>query len=102
MAITVRDNPTENRYEITDDDGTVLGHAAYQRTVQLIVFTHTEVDPSREGQGIGGQLVRGALDDVRTLGLAVLPVCPFVQGWMANHPEYADLDYRRPQSTVTD
>ncbi|KRF13928.1 GCN5 family acetyltransferase [Nocardioides sp. Soil797] len=101
MAITVRDNPTENRYEIADDEA-ILGHAAYQRTTQLIVFTHTEVDPSREGQGIGGQLVQGALDDVRTLGLAVLPVCPFVQAWMSRHPEYADLDYRRPPSTVTD
>jgi GNAT superfamily N-acetyltransferase len=48
----------------------------------VIVFTHTEVDPSLEGQGIGGALVRGALDHVRNLGLRVLPICPFVQAWM--------------------
>lgn len=97
----VVDVPERQRYEIVRD-GTVLGHAAYQKTDQMIVFTHTEVDPSAEGQGIGGQLVRAALDDVRTGDLRVLPICPFVQAWMSRHPEYNDLDYRRPSSTVTD
>lgn len=98
---TVIDNPAEQRYEVRDGEA-VLGFAAYQKTDALIVFTHTEIDPSREGQGIGGQLVRGALDDVRTLGLPVLPVCPFVQGWMARHLDYADLDYRRSDKKSTD
>lgn len=83
-------------------DDTVLGYAAYQKTDQLIVFTHTEVDTALEGQGIGGQLVRGALDHIRTLGLPVLPICPFVQAWMARHSDYIDLDYRRPASKATD
>jgi uncharacterized protein len=34
--------------------------------------------------------------------VAVLPICPFVQAWMARHPEYVDLDYRSPASRVTD
>jgi predicted GNAT family acetyltransferase len=101
MDTQVVDAPERGRYEIVRD-GTVLGFAAYQKTRELIVFSHTEVDPSLEGQGIGGRLVRGALDDVRGQGLAVLPVCPFVQGWMARHRDYADLDYRSPGSRVTD
>jgi predicted GNAT family acetyltransferase len=101
MTTSVIDAPERQRYEVVRD-GTLLGYAAYQKTDQLIVFTHTEVDRSVEGQGIGGQLVRGALDHVRTLGLPVLPICPFVQGWMARHPDYIDLDYRRPASKVTD
>lgn len=101
MTPQVVDVPDRQRYEIVRDDR-VLGYAAYQRTDQLIVFTHTEVDPALAGQGVGGQLVRGALDHVRTLGLPVLPICPFVQGWMARHEEYLDLDYRRPASTATD
>ena len=100
-TVEVVDAPSRHRYEIVRD-GSVLGFAAYQKTDQLVVFTHTEVDPSAEGQGIGGTLVRGALDHVRTLGVQVLPICPFVQGWMARHPDYADLDYRRPPSSVTD
>lgn len=101
MTFAIVDAPDRQRYEILRD-GTVLGFAAYQKADRLIVFTHTEVDPSLEGQGIGGKLVRGALDDLRSRGLPVLPICPFVQSWMARHPEYADLDYRRPASHVTD
>ena len=101
MTLTVVDAPDRQRSEIQRND-TVLGFAAYQKTDQLIVFTHTEVDSALEGQGIGGQLVRGALDQVRTLGLPVLPICPFVQGWMARHPDYINLDYRRPATKVTD
>ncbi len=101
MNLQIMDAPERQRFEAVRD-GTILGFAAYQKTDELMVFTHTEVDPSLEGQGVGGSLVRGALDQARSLGLRVLPICPFVQAWMARHPEYVDLDYRRPASKVTD
>lgn len=66
------------------------------------MITHTEVEPRFAGQGVGSQLVRHALDDIRTQGIPVLPVCPFVQQWIVRHPDYHDLDYRRPTSRVTD
>ena len=98
---TVADDPAEQRYEITVD-GAVMGFAAYQRTDEMIVFTHTEIDPAAPGQGLGGKLVRAALDDVRRQGLKALPICPFVQEWIRRHPDYADLDYRAPKGRVTD
>ena len=94
-------NDEAHRYEI-HRDATLLGFAAYQETPELVVFTHTEVFPGSEGQGVGGALVRGALDDVRARGLRALPVCPFVQSWLQRHPDYADLDYRAPRSSVED
>jgi len=97
MSDQVVDNAELQRYEARRD-GQTLGFAAYQKAGRLIVFTHMEIEPHLEGQGVGSQLVRGALDDVRSLGIPVLPLCPFVQQWMARHPEYADLDYRRPAS----
>ncbi|MUL40742.1 N-acetyltransferase [Streptomonospora sp. PA3] len=93
MDIEVADAPERKRYEARTG-GAVAGFAEYQLTDQLAVFTHTEVDPAYEGQGVGGALVRGALDDVRTRGLAVLPVCPFVKSWIQRHPDYADLVYQ--------
>ena len=60
----------------------------------MVVFTHTEVLPAHEGEGVGSTLVRHALDDVRSRGLKALAVCPFVLGWIRRHPEYADLEYR--------
>jgi len=101
MSLNVIDVPERHRFEAVLD-GELVGFAAYQKTDELIVFTHTEVDSSLEGQGVGGALVREALDHVRELGLRVLPICPFVQAWMLRHPEYTDLDYRRPASKVSD
>jgi predicted GNAT family acetyltransferase len=57
----------------------------------VIAFTHTQIDRRYEGQGLGGVLVRGALDAVKADGLAVLPYCPFVRGYIARHPEYLAL-----------
>jgi predicted GNAT family acetyltransferase len=32
-----------------------------------------------------------ALDSAREQGLAVLPFCPYIRGWVSKHPDYADL-----------
>ena len=90
METTVRDVPEESRYEIRDGDR-VLGLAAYQRRGDTTVFTHTEVDPDAGEEGLGSKLVRAALDDVRIRGGSVVPLCPFVRGWIDRHQDYADL-----------
>ncbi|PTL59724.1 GNAT family N-acetyltransferase [Paraconexibacter algicola] len=73
-------------------DGRLAGYAEYLVAGVRVVFTHTEVDPAFEGQGVGGALARAALDWVRTTGeLEAVPVCPFVAGWIHRHPDYADL-----------
>lgn len=92
MATEVADAPEDKRYEIRVD-GEVAGFAEYILTDGLITFTHTEIDPGHEGRGLGGALVRGALDDVRGRELDVLPLCPFVKGWIQRHPDYVDLVY---------
>ena len=95
-------NAAERRYEARID-GALAGFAEYQLTDELIVFTHTEVEPAFEGKGVGRALARYALDDVRTTGTRkVLPLCPFIKGWIGNHPDYVDLVYGARPSTVTD
>lgn len=92
-TVDVQNNPEQNRYEIRLGDQ-LAGFAEYMLNDGLITFTHTEIDPSFEGKGLGSQLVRFALDDVRSTGeRKVLPLCPFVKGWIAKHPDHADLLY---------
>lgn len=94
-VVQVRNNPELRRYEVVVDDA-IAGFAEYMLTNELITFTHTEVDPAYEGQGLGSKLVRFALDDLREVGeRKVLPLCPFVKRWMATHPDYLDLAYGR-------
>ena len=84
------DAPDNSRYEIRAGDR-MLGQAVYQRRGDQVVFTHTEVDSDEEHSGLGGTLVRAALDDVRSKGGTVVPMCSFVRGWIERHPEYRDL-----------
>ena len=96
MEPTVRDVPEEDRYEIREGER-LLGLAAYQRRGDVLLFTHTEVDPDSGRSGVGSTLVRAALDDVRARGGSVVPLCSFVRGWIDRHPDYADLVAQRDQ-----
>jgi uncharacterized protein len=51
----------------------------------------TVVAPARTGRGVGSELVRFALDDIRERGLSVRATCWFVRGWIERHPEYTEL-----------
>ena len=86
----VTDNPGKMRYEIREG-GEVAGFVSYAREGKVIIFLHTETDSRFRGQGLAGVLVRASLDDARRRGLQVLPYCPFMRSWMAEHPEYTDL-----------
>ena len=88
--VVVSDNPAELRYEL-HVDGELVGEIRYRRRHDAIVLVHTEVDPGREGEGLATELVHGALDDIRTRGLRVVPYCPFVAAYIRRHPEYEDL-----------
>ena len=103
---TVRDNPSEHRYEIVVA-GRVAGFAVYadrpggEGGGQRRVFVHTEIDDSYEGQGLGTVLVKGALADVRASGRRAVAVCPFVAAYVKRHPEEADIVDRATPAILT-
>ena len=85
----LRNNREAQRFELEVDGH--LAHADYEREGDVTVFVHTIVPPSLQGQGIGSRLVEGALSQVRAEGGKVRPVCSFVAGYIAGHPEWRDL-----------
>ena len=90
MSIEMRNNRRQCRYELAIDNE-LVGIAEYRVVGELVVFPHTEIERSRRGQGLGAQLVRYALDDVRAAKRRVRPQCWFVAKFIAEHAEYADL-----------
>ena len=89
MTDSVIHDPAHHRFELG-----VNGHhaAAYYRLDgDIITFVHTEVPPELGGQGVGGRLVKGALDQVRANGWKVVAQCPFVKAYIGKHPEYQDI-----------
>jgi uncharacterized protein len=88
--MTVTDHPEELRYEI-EVEGEVAGFVSYRREDGVVDLVHTDVAPKWEGKGVGGALVKGALDDLRARGLKVRPTCPFVAAYIRRHPDYREL-----------
>ena len=86
----VVDVPDRSRFEIRVD-GEVAGFTEYHRRPRVISFVHTSIDQRFEGRGLASALARTALSAARDDGLAVMPFCPFVRGYIARHPEYVDL-----------
>ena len=89
----VRDNQAERRYELLLGDE-LVSEILYRTKPGTVVLVHTEVEPAVEGSGLGSRLVGEALDDIRSRGLSVVPLCPFVAAYIRHHPEYDDLVLR--------
>jgi predicted GNAT family acetyltransferase len=89
MAASVRDNKDRSRFEL--DVGDQLAFANYRLTPSAIVITHTETPRSLRGRGIASELVKGALELIRSDGRKVIAGCGFVVGYLEKHPEYGDL-----------
>jgi predicted GNAT family acetyltransferase len=83
--------PERERFEARDETGATAGVVTYQLTGNIIAYTHTEVTPEFEGRGVGSLLARAVMDDARANGRTVVPICPFLSGWLEKHPEYGSI-----------
>jgi uncharacterized protein len=90
VNVEVRDHPAGLEYEVTVD-GEPAGTLRYTLDGDVVTLVHTEVDPKYEGHGVGAELVKGALEDLRTRGKKVRPLCEFVLAYLERHDEYRDL-----------
>jgi predicted GNAT family acetyltransferase len=68
-----------------------VGWAEYRPAGESVIIAHTEIDERREGEGLGGELVRGMLDRIRASGRTVIPTCAFTAAYIHRHPEYVEL-----------
>ncbi len=86
-----RRNPDRSRYELLADDGEVVAFADYSEAADVVVFPHTVVTPRLRGRGLGAELVRRSLDDVRASGRHVVATCWYVADFIETNAAYRDL-----------
>ena len=79
-----------HRYEILVG-GRLAGFTEYRDRDAQRVFFHTEIDEAFAGQGLASVLVQQALEDVRTSGRRIVPVCPYVAKFLQKHAEFTDI-----------
>lgn len=82
-------NEAERRFEVTLDGE--VAFAEYRLVDHGIILPHTVVPEAFEGRGVGSALAKTALGYARQQGLKVIPLCPFIAGYIAKHPEWHDI-----------
>jgi predicted GNAT family acetyltransferase len=97
----VLDVPEHSRYELILD-GELVGFCNYEPRRGRLVFPHVEVRPDLEGRGLATRLVRAALLDVRARKARIEPRCPFVIGFLAGNPEFADVVFDPPAEPLVE
>jgi predicted GNAT family acetyltransferase len=79
----VIDNRAESRFELTEDSH--LAELVYEAGKGRLLLVHTGVPDELGGRGLGGVLVRAALERARSEGLTIVPSCPFARSWLEKH-----------------
>ena len=80
----VRNDIAQSRL-VTEQNG-LEAFLVYQAEADRLILIHTAGPDELGGRGIGGRLVRAALDHARTEHLTVVPWCPFARRWITDHP----------------
>jgi predicted GNAT family acetyltransferase len=88
-AVTVVNNEAAGRFEVRL--GGDVAFTEYRLGDGTITLPHTVVPEAFAGRGVGGRLAEAALTYAREHGLAVIPTCPFIAGYIAKHPEWLGI-----------
>ncbi len=91
IEIIKEDGETRGRYVVTID-----GHEAELTYSKLgdsgnVIADHTGVPEELGGRGVGSALVRYLVEDARTNGFKIMPLCPFVKARYRKNPEWSDV-----------
>ncbi len=89
MDVSIKNNKIAERYEMLVSGCFVF--LDYKITGQIITIIHTKVPKELKGQGLGGKIVKFALEDAKGNDFKVIPKCPFVKSYIERHAEYQDL-----------
>jgi len=90
----VVDETDASRFAIAMDGA--VAELVYHLNGKRLVLIHTGVPDELGGRGLGGLLVRAALDRARREGLTIVPNCPYARRWLETHADETagvDIDW---------
>src|SRR5690242_14656500 len=87
--LSVEHNRGAHRFEISDGGQTAV--LAYAESAGRLELIHTETPPHLRRRGYATRLAHAAFEYARSAQLRVVPICPFVRGYLDRHPEYRSL-----------
>lgn len=81
------DNEEKHQYEF-QIEGNIAKIEYIKSSNGEIYLTHSEVPPALGGKGIGSQLAEKTLTDIERQGLRLVPLCPFITGYIKKYPAW--------------
>jgi len=93
IQIERHDTETKGRYVATIVGVEGEGELTFSKVSDtLIIVDHTGVPDSMRGMGVAGALAKRVIEDVRSAGQKIVPLCPFFSAYVARHKtETADV-----------
>jgi predicted GNAT family acetyltransferase len=91
VLIKREEGESKGRYAVRGVDGAEAEMTYTKIGLSQIIIDHTEVPDAFRGQGIGVKLVQRAVEDARSSGKKIIPLCPFAAAQFRRHPEWADV-----------
>lgn len=83
---------TKNQIGLYHFDDHLLAEVTFPDVdANTVNINHTFVDDSLRGQGIAGQLMKAAAEQLRLEGKKAILTCSYAIKWFETHPEYNDL-----------
>jgi len=83
---------TKGRYVARVEGQSEVGELTYSKASDtLIIVDHTGVPDSLRGTGVGAVLAARVVEDARTHGFKIIPLCPFFKAQAARHPDWSDV-----------
>lgn len=75
-----------------EKDGNRAAEMTYSKAgTDRIIIDHTEVNDAFRGAGFGEMMVRKAVEDARSKGISIVPLCPFARSIFNKNEELRDV-----------
>lgn len=81
----------DNKRVAAYDRDLKIGEVTFSVSPTLWIADHTEVDPAYKGQQIGNQMVLKLVEEARSAGMKIMPLCPFAAAEFKKNPTYGDV-----------
>ncbi len=81
----------KGRIYARNEAGDMIAEITFPARDDVATIDHTFVDASLRGQGVAGELMRRAVEQIRKDGCAIAATCSYAVAWLEKHPEVSAL-----------
>ncbi len=92
MNIEHHESAGRGSFFIKNEEGKKLAEITYMiEPENILLVDHTEVASELQGQNIGLKLVEAVVEEARSSGRKINPVCTFAKAIIEKKPQFSDV-----------